>query len=266
MCAREYQSNFSELYPEAGGDVEGRRRKARTMRAVLADFYGGVEELKTLRLLDVGAGNGVIDHCLADDFSDVLGIDIDAAAIARAQRLPARENLAFRVGDAMQIDVENESFDVVLCAHVYEHVPSAQTLMSEIRRVLRPGGVCYFAAGNRFQLMEPHYRLPLLSVIPTPLAHLYLRALGRGRHYYEQHRSYRGLRRLVSGFRVCDYTLKLIREPERFELSYLLAPGSMKQRFAHSFARAAYAFIPTYIWLLLREEGRMQTAGSASAR
>ena len=246
----DYQSNFSSLYPAAAADVEGRRRKARTIAAVFADFFGGWERLKSLRLLDVGAGIGVIDHSLGPYFGEVLGIDIDADAIAGAAQLPALPNVSFRVGDAMQIPVADESFDAVLCAHVYEHVPDAPRLMREIARVLKPGGVCYFAAGNRYQLMEPHYRLPLLSVVPKPVAHVYLRAIGRGRHYYESHLSVGGLRALVRDFTLRDYTRRLIDEPARFEVDYMLRPGSLKHRVASGIGKLAYALVPTYIWLL----------------
>jgi len=246
----EYQTNFSSLYPAAAADVEGRRRKARTIAAVLADFFGSRERLKAIRMLDVGAGIGVIDHALGEHLGEVLGIDIDAEAIARAEQLPKLANVSFRVGDAMQIPVPDESFDAVLCAHVYEHVPDARRLMCQIARVLKPGGVCYFAAGNRYQLMEPHYRLPFLSVVPKPVAHLYLRAIGRGSHYYESHLSVGGLRELVRDFRLHDYTRRLIDEPVRFEVDYMLRPGSLKHRVASGVAKAAYALVPTYIWLL----------------
>jgi SAM-dependent methyltransferase len=122
--------------------------------------------------------------------------------------------------------------------------------MAEIGRVLRPGGVCYFAAGNRWQWREPHYRLPLLSVVPRAVANLYLRLLGRGSHYYEKHRSHGSLRRLVRDFELHDYTLRLIREPRRFALDYLLPPASIKQRLASAIAALAPGLIPTYIWLL----------------
>lgn len=246
----DYQSNFSALYPEAAADVEGRRRKAKTIAAVFADFFGGADRLTQMKLLDVGAGNGVIDHWLAQHFGHVLGIDIDVESIARAQQLPALPNLSFRVGDALQLPVTDGSVDAVVCAHVYEHVPDAQQLMREIRRVLKVGGVCYFAAGNRYQVMEPHYRLPLLSVVPKALAHQYLRVLKRGRHYYESHLSCSQLRHLVCDFEVHDYTRRVIDDPARYEVAYMLAPGSMKQRIANTIVRHAYGLVPTYMWML----------------
>jgi ubiquinone/menaquinone biosynthesis C-methylase UbiE len=182
----------------------------------------------------------------------VRGVDIDREAIASARRSFVRPNLGFAVADGLALPFGDAAFDVVLCAHVYEHVPDPRRLLTEIRRVLKPGGVCYFAAGNRFQPMEPHYRLPLLSVVPKFLAHLYLRVLGRGRHYYETHLSYWQLRRLVSGFVVDDCTARMIEAPGRYAMEYLLPPGSLKAALARAFVRFAYPFVPTYIWLLRR--------------
>jgi SAM-dependent methyltransferase len=227
---------------------EGRERKARTMALVLRDFLG--RRLATASVLDVGAAAGFIDHYLAAHVARVIGIDIDADAIRHAQQNCVAPNLRFQVGDAMDLDFPDESFDVVLCTNVYEHVPDARRLMAEIRRVLRPGGVCYFAAGNRLNPIERHYRLPFLSVLPRPLAHLYLRGAGRGASYYEKHLSYWGLKRLVRGFRVHDYSRRIVIAPEAFGADYMLPPRSWKRRLASLVVRHAYWLCPSYVWVL----------------
>ncbi len=249
---RGYQAGFSRLYPDAAADRASRERKARTLVAVLADFLGGVDALRTKKVLDVGASNGVMDTILAGACGHVTGIDIDGEAIQAAQAGVTASNLEFHVGDGMALEQADASIDIVICAHVYEHVPDATRLLAEIRRVLKAGGVCYFAAGNRFQWMEPHYRLPLLSVLPRLLAHAYLRLLGRGEHYYEKHLSLPALRRLVRGFTVHDYTARLIRDPARYGVDYMLPPGSLKALAARSVLRFGYGLVPTYIWLLER--------------
>lgn len=246
METRGYQFAFSNR----GGvvqDAPARERKARTMLAVLSDRFG--DRLGRMRLLDLGSSTGIIGSLLADRLGEVVGLDIDAPAIERAQNL-AKDNLRFRVGDAMSLDAGDGTFDIVVCAHVYEHVPDAQKMMNEIHRVLKPGGVCYFAAANRLMWMEPHYQLPLLSVIPRRLAHFYIRAAGKADHYHELHLTYWELRRLVSRFAVHDYTRRIVSAPERFHAEYMLVPGSFKARAAVFVARHLFWFMPTYIWLL----------------
>ena len=92
----------------------------------------------------------------------------------------------------MNLPFGDESFDIVICSHVYEHVPDPERMFDQIHRVLKPGGVCYFSAGNRLMWNEPHYDLPLLSVLPRPLAHLYIRLAGKADRYHEKHLTYWG--------------------------------------------------------------------------
>lgn len=253
---RGYQHGFSEIYGDASYNAANRIRKAETLLAILREECDG--DLADKRLLDIGASTGYIAEHLAAQVGQVTGLDIDAGAIRHAQDTFSRENLEFRVGDAMQTGCADSSVDIVVCTHIYEHVPDDTRMMSEIRRVLAPGGLCYFTAGNRYQLIEPHYRLPFLSVMPRSLADRYLRLLGRGEKYYEKHRSYRELRDLVRDFDVRDYTLKAIVEPVRYRTAYMVPPGSLKQRLAAFIVRRFYGLCPTYIWVL-----RPAAAGAA---
>ncbi|MEM7501233.1 MAG: class I SAM-dependent methyltransferase [Pseudomonadota bacterium] len=242
-----YQYDFSKNSPHVF-DRENRERKARTMVAVLRDFLDKAPE--TLTVLNVGGSAGAIDNYLADHFAHVTGIDIDQAAIEHAQSNFSKENLSFQVADALNMPFPNESFDVVICSHVYEHVADPEQMFEEIKRVLRPDGVCYFAAGNRLMWNEPHYNLPLLSVIPRPLAHLYMRLSGKGDYYHETHLWYWGLKRLTSDFQRHDYTLNLVEKAGDFHTDYMLPPGSLKTRIAAALGRFAYWAFPGYVWLL----------------
>jgi len=123
-------------------------------------------------------------------------------------------------------------------------------MMKKTYRVLKPGGVCYFAAGNRIQLIEPHYNLPFLSMLPLSAANAYLRLAGKGKVYYEKHLSFWELKRLVRKFACVDFTRKIIEEPSRYHAGYLLPSGSMKKWFAKLFVRHVYQFFRATICLL----------------
>jgi len=244
---RGYQYDFATHSKDAY-NIEARERKAQTIVAVLSEVMDG--QLDMCDLLDVGASTGIIDNYLSSIFSHVTGIDIDEAAISYAEKTFDKDNLDFQIGDAMDLNFPDNCFDVVICTHVYEHVPDAAVMFDQIYRVLKPGGVCYFSAGNRLMVNEPHYNLKFLSVMPKPLAHLYLRLLSRGNYYYEKHLTYWGLKTLTRKFECKDYTIRLVQQPDKYLIDYMLAKNSLKAKLAMIVLRYSYWLFPGYIWLL----------------
>ncbi|KAF0814095.1 Demethylrebeccamycin-D-glucose O-methyltransferase [Andreprevotia sp. IGB-42] len=220
------------------------------MVAVLQDHFK--RPLADLNVLNVGSSVGIIDNYLANHFRSVTGIDIDAPAIEKSQSRFIKTNLKFQTGDALNLDFADASFDVVICSQVYEHVPDPEKMMREINRVLIPGGACYFAAGNRLMWNEPHYNLPLLSVLPRPLAHLYVRIAKKASHYHELHYTYFGLKKLAGNFAVNDYTKKVVDDPAKFHTQYMLPPGSKKARIAKLITHRIMWLSPGFIWILTK--------------
>ena len=249
---RKYQYDYSSRQNSVY-DCEARERKGQTTLAILKDYLSSSPQ--ALDLLDVGASTGIIDHYLAKYFGSVTGIDIDATAIEYARKTWEAGNLTFAVGDALHLQFENERFDVVLCSHIYEHVIDPHRMFAEIYRVLKPGGICYFAAGNRLMFNEPHYHLPLLALLPRPVAHLYVRLAGKATHYHEKHLTFWELKNLVGEFKLTDYTLKTISSPEKFGIGYLVKRGSWKQKLAMFVLRHLPWASPGYIWILKKPAG-----------
>ena len=242
-----YQERFSETHAAEMYDTRGRELKAAKVIAILDDALG---DLAKLQLLDLGCSNGLMTRFYGERFHEVIGIDFDKPGIEYAIANNSAPNIRYRVGDAMDTGLPDASVDVVTCTHVYEHVPDAARMADEIFRVLRIGGACLFIAGNRLTLMEADNHLPLLSLLPRPLAHRYVRVMGKGDRYYETTRTMWGLRRLVARFEVRDYTVKVVQDPVRFQATDVVRPGSSKQRVALFALKAAYWLAPTYIWLL----------------
>jgi SAM-dependent methyltransferase len=84
-------------------------------------------------VLDVGCGNGFIAHHLAAMLgSGVLGIDVTEETEAV---------IDFRRYDGRRFPVADDSVDAVLCCYVLHHAQDVAAVLSEIRRVLRPGGL-----------------------------------------------------------------------------------------------------------------------------
>lgn len=230
-------------------DEQGRRTKARKIVRVLHHFLG-VESLQGRAVLDIGCSSGYLSHELALDGADTTGLDIDEPGLAAA-RERFGDVVTFVLGSGDAIPADDGSYDVVVLNHIYEHVVDADAVVAEIRRVLRPDGVAYLGLGNKYMLMEPHYRLPLLSWLPQRLADAYVRRTGKADVYYEQHRSRSGLRRMLRGFHVYDYTLPVVRHPEVFG-SGDQVPGAVA-RLPLPVLQALSGIVPTYVWLATKQ-------------
>jgi ubiquinone/menaquinone biosynthesis C-methylase UbiE len=92
------------------------------------------------RVIDVGCGEGAFSALAMEaGAGSVIGIDIAEAALARARR--AHPDLAFeRVEETGPLPFADNRFELAWASEVIEHVPDTATWLSEIRRVLAPGG------------------------------------------------------------------------------------------------------------------------------
>ena len=249
MADKGYQYSFSRQAPVIL-DAERRRFKANKVAAVIRDYVGN--DLSHFICLDIGCSGGIFAQSLSPLFKRIIAFDIDREAVAMAQEQCGRSNVYYLLADSMGIPLQSGSVDVVLCNHVYEHVPDARRLMDEIYRVLNDDGVCYFAAATWFIIKEPHYNLYFLSWLPRPLAHFYVRATGRAKFYYEVLLNLAQLKRLTSRFTINDYTLRIITEPKKFHADDVIPEHSLLTRLPLFILRLLYRFIPTYIWILTK--------------
>jgi len=250
MTNYQYQYDFSKHHDELY-NIKERRQKANKILAVLGDSTQ--DNLETLNLLDIGSSTGIMTKLLSKSFKNTVGIDIDKTAVDYAKQNFECPNLHFFIQDSMNIEFTENSFDVINCSHIYEHVPDSKQLMNEIYRVLKPGGICFFAAGNRLVFMEAHYKLPFLSVVPKWLAHKYIRLFKKADSYYETHLTYWGLKKIVSKFEINDYTKKIIRNPEKYYATEMVKENSILQFLYLTIISIAYFICPTYIWILKKK-------------
>lgn len=123
------------------------------------------------RALDVGCGGGLLSEAMASRGAEVMGIDLSAAALQVA-RLHLRESgLEVRYE---RLAVEQlalsmpESFDVLTCMELLEHVPDPASVIRACATLLRPGGRAFFSTLNRnpksylFAIIGAEYLLGLL--------------------------------------------------------------------------------------------------------
>jgi len=245
----EHQLGFSNTNL-AMFDENNRVVKSKKIVSVIKDFYNS--RLEDLIVLDVGCSAGIISTNLSKKFRFVFGVDIDKSALEFGKK-EGSNNDFFSLQDGMLLGFKDDSFDAVICNHVYEHVADSKKLMAEIYRVLKSDGVCYFGANNRIMLVEPHYGISLLSVVPKFIANIILKFFGRGNYYYEKHLTLWGLRNLVEKFRIVDYTEKIVRDPVKYNATEMVKQGSMKQKMGILMIKIAYWLFPGYVWMLKKE-------------
>ena len=244
-----YQENLSLDSPILL-DISHKQPKVDKVLSILRadgalDEHGGIA-------IDIGCSIGFFANALAPYYDTVFGLDIDTHALGEAQKLPENDadNLVFLTADSLNLPFEDDTVDLILCNHTYEHVPDAAILFAEIFRVLKPGGRCYLGAASRLILVEPHYHLPFLSWLPKPLAHRYMRLAGKGDEYYEMLRTYWGIRRLVRAFEIEDYTLRVLKHPGEFGARDMIAEGSWIEKTPTFLWKLVYPLLPTYIFIL----------------
>ena len=97
-------------------NIESRLLKGEKTLAVLEDCYSG--DMSNLRVLDIGCSTGAVAYVLASRCAAVLALDIDEPAIEFASRNFRRDNLNYRLGNALETGLPDESYDVVVCAHI----------------------------------------------------------------------------------------------------------------------------------------------------
>lgn len=102
-------------------------------------------------VLDLGSAGGFMSEALHDRGASVTGIDPAHQAILAAERhaLKSGRNINYDVGVGENLPYEDESYDAVVCVDVLEHVASLRQVLSEVHRVLRPGGIFLFDTINR---------------------------------------------------------------------------------------------------------------------
>jgi 2-polyprenyl-6-hydroxyphenyl methylase / 3-demethylubiquinone-9 3-methyltransferase len=114
----------------------------------LVTTYSSLHGLQNLNALDVGCGGGIVCEPLARLGAKVTGIDASNAAIKAAQEHAHQQNLMI---DYKCMDIKNiaETFDLVTCLEVVEHVDDLNTFANDLSQKVKPGGVLVLSTLNR---------------------------------------------------------------------------------------------------------------------
>ena len=138
--ASRYDDELWELVPDEPGPPP----------PVLAEFVRGLGPAE--RALDLGCGDSRLSALL--DAAELTLADVSPVALERARRRLPEARVVELDPDA-PLPLAGGAFDLVLCAETLEHVRDVQLFLSEIRRVLRPGGRLALTTPASPALMRP---------------------------------------------------------------------------------------------------------------
>lgn len=153
----------SAVQPQCSRYERRRRRRAAKSKRQILDVLNHVSPGP---LLDIGCSLGYTLDAAAELGLDAVGVEIDADAVERCRRL------GFHVEHAHmnRLPFDDGRFQIVTMKHVLEHTPDPRAALTEVFRVLAPGGGVFIAV--------PHLRYH--KAIRSPETYKYFRFSGDG--------------------------------------------------------------------------------------
>ncbi|MAY42735.1 MULTISPECIES: bifunctional 2-polyprenyl-6-hydroxyphenol methylase/3-demethylubiquinol 3-O-methyltransferase UbiG [unclassified Neptuniibacter] len=115
-------------------------------------FIDRIAQLSEKNVLDVGCGGGILSESMAQRGATVTGIDMGAAPlkIAKLHGLESGVNVNYKQITVEELAAEQpESFDVVTCMEMLEHVPDPSSIVQACAKLCKPGGTLFFSTLNR---------------------------------------------------------------------------------------------------------------------
>jgi 2-polyprenyl-6-hydroxyphenyl methylase/3-demethylubiquinone-9 3-methyltransferase len=144
------------------------------------EYIDQIAGLNGKRVLDVGCGGGILSEAMASRGAQVTGIDLGEKALKVAQlhKLESGAEVDYRLVSVETLAQEQpESFDVVTCMEMLEHVPDPSAIIRACAGLVKPGGRVFFSTLNR------NPKSYLFAVIG---AEYVLNMLPKGTHDYQK--------------------------------------------------------------------------------
>ncbi len=126
-------------------------------RAVGTELMTRLPGLVPSRWLDLGSGTGCFSRALAQQFPESEGVALDLAEGMLRYARPLGGAVHYVAGDAENLPLRDASVDLMFSSLAVQWCPDFSAVLSEARRVLKPGGVFAFASlcvGTLFELRE----------------------------------------------------------------------------------------------------------------
>lgn len=155
-------------------------------------LLAGLRLGKTMTVLDFAAGTCWLSRLLTQLQCQTISCDVSAAALEHGKHLfseyPVTSNLIskpeFLLFDGHTLNLPSESVDRIICHDGFHHIPNQREVISELARVLKPGGIAGFSEPGRFHSQSPQsqYEMKNYAVLENDiiLPEIYAIALEQG--------------------------------------------------------------------------------------
>ncbi len=133
-------------------DKESEFKPLHDINPLRVGFIDRYADLAGKTVLDVGCGGGILSEAMAHRGADVSGIDMGEAPlkVAKLHGLESGVKVSYHRITAEEFAAENpESFDVVTCMEMLEHVPDPASVVQAVADLVKPGGKVFFSTINR---------------------------------------------------------------------------------------------------------------------
>ncbi len=162
-------------------DLDGKFKPLHTLNETRIQFIQEIAPLKSIKSLDVGCGGGILTEMLCKNGAKTFAIDMAEQALEIAKNHASEHNLDINyiLSTAENYSLNNHnSFDVVTCMEMLEHVPEPYDVIAACSQMLKVGGTAFFSTLNR---SIPSF---LFSIVG---AEYVLNLLPKGTHSYEKY-------------------------------------------------------------------------------
>ncbi len=174
--------------------------------------------------LEVGPGSGIYLPVLASLYDDVTAIDVENEYLRHLLPLVVQHaNLRLVEGDITSSRLPGESFDLVLCSEVLEHILASQRALQQIYRLLKPGGTLVVSTPQRYSPLELASKIAFLPGVINLVRWIYREPVLKTGHVNLMTEGQMRRQLTAAGFKIATYHTSGLYIPVIAEFGGLLA-------------------------------------------
>ena len=161
-------------------DEDGPFKTLHHINPIRTGYVKKFVNLSDKKILDVGCGGGVFSESMAANGAQVTAIDLaqESLDVAKLHLYESNHSIDY-INQTVEDFAKNHenSFDVIVCMEMLEHVPDPQSIVDACAKILKPGGWLFLSTINRSS------KAMMLGIF---VAEHVMRIVPKGTHHYDQ--------------------------------------------------------------------------------